>query len=165
MTWSIVWLEAVIFVVLFSAMVLIPSIRHPEVGVHNYPPEIQEAYFRTHKRVDTAPLSARTVCIKGFGIVLFTVLLTAGAIWAGASTFLDGFVFAAVLFLIVGAWDTFFIDWVLFAHLRCFRLPGTEHMDKEYAQKWFHVKGMLFPGSLFLVIIGLLTGIGVLLVG
>ena len=165
MTWSIVWLEAVIFVALFSAMVMIPSIRHPEVGVHNYPPEIQEAYFRTHKRVDTAPLSARTVCIKGFGIVLFTVLLTAGAIWADASTFLDGFVFAAVLFLIVGAWDTFFIDWVLFAHLRCFRLPGTEYMDKEYAQKWFHVKGMLFPGALFLVIIGLLTGIGVLLVG
>lgn len=165
MTWSIVWLEAVIFVALFSAMVLIPSIRHPEVGVHNYPPEIQEVYFRTHKRVDTAPLSARTVCIKGFGIVLFTVLLTAGAIWADASTFLDGFVFAAVLFLIVGAWDTFFIDWVLFAHLRCFRLPGTEHMDKAYAQKWFHVKGMLFPGALFLVIIGLLTGIGVLLVG
>ena len=165
MTWSIVWLEAVIFVALFSAMVLIPSIRHPEVGVHNYPPEIQEVYGRTHKRVDTAPLSARTVCIKGFGIVLFTVLLTAGAIWADASTFLDGFVFAAVLFLIVGAWDTFFIDWVLFAHLRCFRLPGTEHMDKAYAQKWFHVKGMLFPGALFLVIIGLLTGIGVLLVG
>ena len=65
----------------------------------------------------------------------------------------------------MGAWDTFFIDWVLFAHLRCFRLPGTEHMDKEYAQKWFHVKGMLFPGTLFLLIIGLLTGIGVLLVG
>ncbi len=165
MTWSIVLLEAVIFVLLFSAMVLIPSIRHPEIGVHNYPPEIQAAYFKTHKKVDTAPLSARTVCIKSFGIVLFTVLLTAGAILAGADTFLDGFVFAAVLFLIVGAWDTFFIDWVLFAHLRCFRLPGTEHMDREYAQKWFHVKGMLFPGSLFLVIIGLLTGIGVLLVG
>ena len=165
MTWSIVLVEALIFVALFTALVMIPSILHPEVGVHNYPPEIQEAYFKTHKRVDTAPLSARTVCIKAFGILLFTVLLTAGTIWAGATTFLDGFVFASVLFLIVGAWDTFFIDWVLFAHLRCFRLPGTEHMDKAYAQKWFHVKGMLFPGSLFLLIIGLLTGIGVLLVG
>ena len=62
-------------------------------------------------------------------------------------------------FLIVGAWDTFFLDWVLFAHLKVFRLPGTEHMDKAYAQKWFHVKGMLFPGSLFLVIISVLTGL------
>ena len=102
MTWSIVLVEALIFVALFTALVMIPSILHPEVGVHNYPPEIQEAYFKTHKRVDTAPLSARTVCIKAFGILLFTVLLTAGAIWAGATTFLDGFVFAAVLFLIVG---------------------------------------------------------------
>lgn len=58
----------------------------------------------------------------------------------------------------VGAYDTFFLDWVLFARLKMFRLPGTEHMDKEYAQKWFHVKGMLFPGSLFALIIGLLVG-------
>lgn len=46
---------------------------------------------------------------------------------------------------------------VLFAHWKIFRLLGTEHM--EYAQKWFHVKGMLFPGSLFLVIISALTGL------
>lgn len=45
---------------------------------------------------------------------------------------------------------------------KIFRLPGTEHM--EYAQKWFHVKGMLFPGSLFLVIISALTGLIVSLV-
>lgn len=51
---------------------------------------------------------------------------------------------------------------VLFAHWKIFRLPGTEH--KEYAQKWFHVKGMLFPGSLFLVSISALTGLIVSLV-
>ena len=93
------------------------------------------------------------------GIVLFTVLLTYGAILAGADSFWTGAEFAAILFLIVGAWDMFFLDWVLFAHLKVFRLPGTEHMDKAYAQKWFHVKGMLFPGSLFLVIISMLTGL------
>lgn len=32
-------------------------------------------------------------------------------------------------------------------------------MDKAYAQKWFRVKGMLFTGSLFLVIISVLTGL------
>ena len=54
MVWSIVALEAVIFTALFSALVLIPSIKHPEAGVHNYPPEIQEEYFKTHPRVPTA---------------------------------------------------------------------------------------------------------------
>lgn len=45
-------------------------------------------------------------------------------------------VYALALF----AWDTFFLDWVLFANIKKIRLPGTEHMDKEYHQKWFHIK-------------------------
>ena len=140
MIWSTVWIEALIFTALFTAMVMIPAIRHPEVG----------------------PLSGRTLAVKGGAIVLFTALLTGGAILAGADSFRTGAVFAAILFLIVGVWDTFFIDWVLFAHLKVFRLPGTEHMDKAYAQKWFHVRGMLFPGSLFLVIVSALTGLFVM---
>ena len=164
MIWSIVIIETVIFTLLFTAMVVLPAVKHPEVGVHNYPPEIQEEYFKTHERIPTAPLSARTVIVKSIGIILFTALLTGGAILAGADSFGDGALFAAILFIVVGAWDTFFIDWVLFARLKIFRLPGTEHMDKEYAQKWFHVKGMLFPGSLFLVVISALTGLLVMLI-
>lgn len=162
MIWSTVWIEALVFTALFTAMVMIPAIRHPEVGVHNYPPDIQEEYFKTHERVPVAPLSGRTLAVRGVTIVLFTALLTGGAILAGADSFRTGAVFAAILFLIVGVWDTFFIDWVLFAHLKVFRLPGTEHMDKAYAQKWFHVRGMLFPGSLFLVIVSALTGLFVI---
>lgn len=162
MIWSTVWIEALIFTALFTAMVMIPAIRHPEVGVHNYPPDIQEEYFKTHERIPVAPLSGRTLAVRGVTIVLFTALLTGGAILAGADSFRTGAVFAAILFLIVGVWDTFFIDWVLFAHLKVFRLPGTEHMDKAYAQKWFHVRGMLFPGSLFLVIVSALTGLFVM---
>ncbi len=164
MIWSNVIIMVAIFTVLFTVMVIIPTIKHPEAGVHNYPPEIQEEYFKTHKRVDTSRLSKRTIFIKSISILVFTVILSLGAIFAGADSFLDGFVFAAILFAVVGVWDTFFIDWVLFAKLKIFRLPGTEHMDKEYAQKWFHVKGMLFPGSLFLVIISLLTGLIVTLI-
>lgn len=155
----IVLIEAVIFMAFFTALVIISSIKHPEAGVHNYPPEIQKEYFKLHPRTPTAPLSARTIAVKALSILLFTAILTVGAILAGAKDFWDGALFAAVLFAIVGAWDTFFIDWVLFAHLKIFRLPGTEHMDKEYSQKWFHVKGMLFPGLLFLVIISALTGL------
>lgn len=165
MIWSVVWIEVLVFTALFTAMVLAPALRgHPEVGVHNCPPDIQEAYFKTHERVPTAPLSGRTVALKSAGIVLFTALLTGGALLAGAGSFWEGAGFAALLFVIVGAWDTFFIDWVLFAHWKIFRLEGTEHMDKAYAQKWFHVKGMLFPGSLFLVVISALTGAMVALI-
>ena len=164
MIWNIVIIEAIVFIALFTAMVILPALKHPEALIHDYPPEIQEEYFKTHQRIETAPLSKRTIALKSIGIIIFSAILTAGAVFAGAETFLDGVVFGLILFVSVGAWDTFFLDWVLFAHLRMFRLPGTEHMDKEYAQKWFHVKGMLFPGTLFAALIGVITGIGVMIV-
>ena len=48
--------------------------------------------------------------------------------------------------------------WMLFANLPMFRLEGTEHMDKAYHQKWFHLKGMLFPGIVFALIPAALVG-------
>lgn len=164
MNWLTILIEMAVFLALFTAMVTIPAIKNPAAGIHNYPPEIQEEYFKTHPRIETAPLSKRTVLIKSAGIVLFAIVLTGGALLAGADSFVDGFWFALLLFAVVGAYDTFFLDWVLFPRLSIFRLPGTEHMDKEYAQKWFHVKGMLFPGSLFALILGLLVGGAVALI-
>lgn len=165
MNWTMIWMELILFVLLFTLMVMVPTIKNPVLGIHNYPPEIQEAYFKNHPRVETAPVSGRVILLKSTGILLFSALLTGGALLAGADSFGDGFLFAVLLFVVVGAYDTFFLDWVLFAKLKVFRLPGTEHMDKAYAQKWFHVKGMLFPGSLFALIIGLIVGTVVMLIG
>lgn len=164
MNWLTILIEAVVFLGLFTAMVMLPAIKNPAAGIHNYPPEIQEEYFKTHERIPTAPLSKRTVLIKSTGIALFATVLTGGALLAGADSFRDGFLFALLMFAVVGAYDTFFLDWVLFPRLKLFRLPGTEHMDREYAQKWFHVKGMLFPGSLFALILGLLVSGAVALI-
>ena len=164
MNWLTILIEMAVFLALFTALVMLPAIKNPAAGIHNYPPEIQEEYFKTHPRIETAPLSKRTVLIKSAGIVLFAIVLTGGALLAGADSFGGGFCFAVLLFVVVGAYDTFFLDWVLFPRLSIFRLPGTEHMDREYAQKWFHVKGMLFPGSLFALILGLLAGGAVALI-
>ena len=156
--------ETAAFLALFTLMVLLATAKNPAAGIHNYPPEIQEAYFKNHPRIETAPFSKRTLLIKSAALVLFSAALTGGALLAGADGFGNGFLFAVILFVAIGAYDTFFIDWVLFAKMKMFRLPGTEHMDKEYAQKWFHVKGMLFPGSVFGLIIGLITGAAVALI-
>jgi len=163
MNWSMVLLEAVVSLALFTAMVLIPTAKNPLSGIHNYPPEIQEVYFKAHERIPTGPLSRRTIVIKSAGLLIFAVLLTGGALLAGADSFGDGFLFGLLLFAVVGAYDTFFLDWVLFPRMKVFRLPGTEHMDRAYAQKWFHLKVMLFPGSLFALILGLLVGAAVVL--
>ena len=132
--------------------------------IHNYPTEIQEEYFKTHERIPTEPLSKRVVLTKGIAVLVFAAMLVIMAFLAGAETFLQGFLFAFGMMAWIGAYDTFFIDWVLFANLPMFRLEGTEHMDKAYHQKWFHLKGILFPGSLFGVIVSLLVGLLVTLV-
>ena len=59
---------------------------------------------------------------------------------AGAETFLQGLGLAYIYIFALFVWDTFFLDWVLFANIKRIRLPGIENMDKEYHQKWFHVK-------------------------
>jgi hypothetical protein len=59
----------------------------------------------------------------------------------------------------IGIYDTFFLDWIIFANVKMFRLEGTEHMDKAYHQKWFHLKGMLFPGLIFALIPSVIVGL------
>lgn len=80
MNWLTILIEMAVFLALFTALVTLPTIKNPAAGIHNYPPEIQEEYFKTHPRIETAPLSKRTVLIKSAGIVLFAIVLTGGAV-------------------------------------------------------------------------------------
>ena len=137
------------FTALFTALVMIPTIKHPEIGVHNYPPDIQEEYFKTYEHVPVAPLSGRTIAFKGFGIVLFTVLFDVQGHPCRGGQLLDGRGIRGHPLSDRRRVGHVFLDWVLFAHLKVFRLPGTEHMDKAYAQKWFHVKGCSSRGRCF----------------
>ncbi len=62
---------------------------------------------------------------------------------AGAETFVQGLLAAYGYMVVLAVFDTCFLDWILFANIKRIRLPDTEHMEKEYHQKWFHVKVML----------------------
>lgn len=149
---SVIIIEMIIFVFLFTVMCFKTTGGNNTAQVDNYPPEIQEEYFKTHKRIPTAPLSKRLVIIKTAALLCFTVVLVIMALIAGAGSFKQGFLFSFGMMVWIGVYDTFFIDWVLFANMKRFRLEGTEHMDKAYHQKWFHLKGMLFPGLVFALI-------------
>ncbi len=59
--------------------------------------------------------------------------------------------------------DTFIIDWIFFTTVKRWRLPGTEHMDKEYSQKWFHIKDCLPMVPVFLVF-AVLEGLIIMLI-
>ncbi|MCM1388372.1 MAG: hypothetical protein NC231_13670 [Bacillus sp. (in: Bacteria)] len=159
MSISIIIAEMAMFSILFTVIGFATTGKKSKLQIHNYPPEIQEEYFKTHKRIAVQPLSGRVIAIKSIGILIFTGILTICAYAVGAEKFVEGFGIAFGLMVWIGAYDTFFLDWVLFANMKRFRLEGTEHMDKEYHQKWFHVKGMLFPGIIFALIPSALVGI------
>ena len=162
MLWWVILIEAVAFAALFTAIVFAAyrgDKKYSAAGIHNYPPDIQEEYFKTHERVDVTYQSKNVMLTKGLGLLVFIAILLACALLAGAKTFWQGFWLAFALMVWIGAYDTFFLDWVLFANMPMFRLEGTEHMDRAYHQKWFHVKGMLFPGLVFALIPALAVGL------
>ncbi|MBR3343591.1 MAG: hypothetical protein IKG34_05260 [Solobacterium sp.] len=157
----VILIEMIVFAAIFTAIIFIyyrGDRKYSPASIHNYPPDIQEEYFKTHKRVDVSYRSKKVVLTKGFGVLLFTGILLVCALAAGAKTFRQGFLLAFDLMVWIGIYDTCFLDWVLFANLPMFRLEGTEHMDKAYHQKWFHAKGMLFPGIIFALIPAVLVG-------
>ena len=165
MNWTIILAEAAAFALLFTVIVLTAGGKNDSpASIHNYPPDIQEEYFKTHERVDVSYQSKSVMLAKSLGVVLFTVILFVCAMLAGADTFWQGFALTFGMMVWIGVYDTCFIDWVLFANMKRFRLEGTEQMDKAYHQKWFHVKGMLFPGIVFALISSLLVGLLIALI-
>ena len=165
MSIGILLIEAAAFCVLFTIMVFAMNKKDTASKIHNYPPDIQEEYFKTHERVDVTYSNSKVLLTKSIGIILFTLLLAFLGYIAGAKTFLQGFLVSFCLMVVIGLYDTLFLDWVLFANMKVFRLPGTEYMDKEYHQKWFHVKGLLFPGLVFALIPAVIDGLIIMFLG
>ena len=128
----VILIEMAVFAVMFTVMCFKTTGGNNTTQVHNYPPDIQEEYFKTHERIPTAPLSKRVIVTKTVALLVFAVILVIMALLGGAETFIQGFLFAFGMMAWIGAYDTFFIDWVLFANMKRFRLEGTEHMDKAY---------------------------------
>ncbi|MBQ6222019.1 MAG: hypothetical protein IJJ44_05375 [Solobacterium sp.] len=161
MTWWVIAVESLVFAAIFTAIIFTyyqGDRKYNPVSIHNYPPEIQEEYFKTHEKIDVSYRSKNVFFTKSLGVLIFTGILLVCALIAGAETFRQGFGLAFGLMVWIGIYDTCFLDWVLFANLPMFRLEGTEHMDEAYHQKWFHVKGMLFPGIIFALIPAVVVG-------
>ncbi|MBQ6395365.1 MAG: hypothetical protein IJH87_03355 [Atopobiaceae bacterium] len=169
MDWSVFFIHAAVLIVLFTAFIFGIAVIDIRAFVHDCPPEIREEYYRVNGRPDgdedegKGPAQANIADL--IAIPIFSAMIAVFARFCGASTFWDGFLYTIAVFGVVGAWDTFVIDWILVANLPLFRLPGTEHMDAAYHQKWFHLKGMLFPGLMYAAIMGMLVGIICMMLG
>lgn len=141
MNFTIIAIELIGMCAVFFFLVIGLLLISPLTFISDYPPEIQAEYYKSQNK--EAAKEKLTVVMKIKKVVAIIVFMFVFA-WmlhiAGAETFLQGLLLSYVYVIVLFAWDTFFLDWILFANMKRLRLPGTEHMEKEYHQKWFHVK-------------------------
>lgn len=139
MNYATIFIETLLMTIAFTAMILVPLIKNPVWWIHDFPADIQEEYFKTHERVPSAFFSKTVLLKKGFAIVL-VIALFLFLIWlSGAYSFLSAFAVSYGIWTFINWYDCFILDWVFFANIKAIRLPGTEHMDKAYQQKKYHV--------------------------
>jgi hypothetical protein len=138
---SVIIIEMIVFCLLFLALTTGLLWISPLTFVSDYPPEIQEAYYKSqHKEAEKSKLTVLMALKKIIAVIVYLFVFAWMMHLAGAKTFGEGLLLSYLFIFVWFAWDTFFIDWIIFPNVKRFRLPGTEHMDKEYHQKWFHVK-------------------------
>jgi len=158
MNWIMYGIELVALIVCFALVVTIPITINPVSFISDYPPEIQEEYYRSQKREKNKESLTKAMVIKKVVFLIAAIFLCAWmAYLAGADTFLQGTILSFSYVVAIAAFDTFIIDWIFFPRIKRWRLPGTEHMDRAYRQKWFHLKGVLVlvpMGAVFAVITG-----------
>lgn len=109
----IILIEMLVFAAIFTAIIFIyyrGDRKYSPASIHNYPPDIQAEYFRTHEKVDVSYQSKNVILTKGLGILLFTGILLVCALAAGAETFRQGFLLAFGLMVWIGVYDTCFLD-------------------------------------------------------
>ena len=109
----------------------------PLTFISDYPPEIQEEYYRSQNREATKKTLSKIMAVKKIAALLVLLFLFAWmAHKAGAETFVQGLLAAYGYMVVLAVFDTCFLDWILFANIKRICLPGTEHMEKEYHQKY-----------------------------
>jgi len=116
--------------------------KDPVKGILSYPPAIRRRveslpqYRETLRREERTHLGKKLLAVPVLAAVL------AGACWlGGARTFPAAFLHGFGLFLAVNAWDLVVLDWLWFCRSPRVRIPGTEDMDREYRDPWFHLRG------------------------
>lgn len=133
MNWMIYGIELLILIVCFTLEVTILITVNPVSFVSDFPPEIQEEYYRSQRLEKKKGSLTKTMIVKKAVFLIAALFVCAWmARMAGADTFLQGTLLAFSYVVVIAAFDTFILDWIFFPRIKRWRLPGTEHMEREY---------------------------------
>ena len=155
---TVIVVELLIMFLVFAFLVIGLLLINPVTFINDYPPEIQEIYYKSQNKEAEKEKLTTMIIKKVVALIVFMFLFAWMLHLAGAKTFIQGLLLTYTYAIALFAWDTFFLDWVLFANIKRIRLPGTEHMDKEYHQKWFHVK-VCIPMIPVFAVVGVLSAL------
>lgn len=149
----ILFVECIIFALLFSLMIFIPLWKNPVGQIMSYPLEIRKRVESLSQYKDTIKQREKKhLSIKIISIFVFALILCVVAYFSGAKTFIDIFKHVFILFLFVNVYDVIVMDLLIFRNVKRFRIPGTEDMEKEYKNPRHHIIGGIIGIVLGLVV-------------
>lgn len=134
-------IQSVILCALFT-LIILKNMKDPIKGIMSYPPAIRKRVESLPQYQGTIHQEKREHLGKKLVSIPIIAILLAGACWlGGARTFSVSFLYGLGLFLVVNLWDLIVLDWLWFCRSPRVRLAGTEDMDREYRDPWFHLRG------------------------
>ena len=149
---TVILVELGIMCFVFFVLVIGLLLISPLTFISDYPPEIQEQYYKSQNKESVKEQMTLAMKIKKVVALIAFMFIFAWMLHiAGADSFIQGVLLSYLYMLVLFAWDTFFLDWILFANIKRLRLPGTEHMEREYHQKWFHIKACIPMIPVFMI--------------
>ena len=153
----IVLIESVILCIVFTIMVYVMS-RNPITTLYNYPPKIQERVKSMKEYKDKIPTTKNKIWAKGIASIIIVVIVSLILRYINNyTTFLEAFLNGYLIWTIVNIYDVIVMDIIWFCHSKEFVFKGTEDMEKEYKDYFFHVKGA-FIGIILGLIVALSSG-------
>ena len=155
MNWTLIVLEVILCIAAFTSVVLLPLKRNPTGWVHDYPKDIQDAYYRSHEVVPVNTMVVERFIQKTIAIILSLAFIICLIAVSGANSFVSAFLVSYGIWIIVDWYDCFVMDWVIFANWKALRLPGTRDMDEAYHQKKCHIYRSLWGMAIGIIPCGI----------
>lgn len=152
-------MECLITCLLFTIMILPASYKDPVKQLYNYPPQIIDRVKSLPQYQGKIPQNQSKWLAKISGSILFILILSAVAYVSHARTFTYAFLYTYGIWNVVNWYDAFVLDIAIFAHVKHFRLPGTEDMVSAYTHPWFYIQGALKGMLIGLVVCILSAGL------
>ena len=154
----ILLIECIIACMIFTLIIIPRQYIEPVKYIMSYPPKIRQ-------RVESLPQYKNTIhnekkrhiIVKIVAAFLIAIILSLIAYFSDAKSFTSAYFHVFMLFFTVNIYDMLILDIGLFCHSKKLRIPGTEDMDKEYRNPWFHVVGAI-KGTVIGAVVSFLSG-------